>query len=105
MSSPRRIIIVLLRNDLRIHDQQHFHSAHDAATNGDVSHVLPLYVWDERHVELSGLPGYQRQGPEARTRLCNFWRTGPLRLRWVLILTAVLSVNRPAGSCAKRSTT
>lgn len=29
----------------------------------------------ERQLELSGLPNYQRKGPEARTRLCNFWRT------------------------------
>lgn len=45
--------------------------------------MLPLYVFDERSLELSGLPGYVRQGPEARTRLCGFWRSGVLRTRFL----------------------
>lgn len=45
--------------------------------------MLPLYVFDERSLELSGLPGYIRQGPEARTRLCKFWRSGVFRTRFL----------------------
>ena len=60
------------------------HAAHDQA-HKDVTHVLPLYVFDERFIELSGLPGYERQGPEARTRLGKFWRTGAFRARSVFL--------------------
>lgn len=44
-------------------------------------YILPLYVFDEREMELSGLPGYQRKGPEARTREFKFWKTGAFRAR------------------------
>lgn len=44
-------------------------------------HILPLYVFDERELELSGLPGYERKGPEARTREFKFWKTGAFRAR------------------------
>ena len=62
------------------------HAAHDQA-HKDVTHVLPLYVFDERFIELSGLPGYERQGPEARTRLGKFWRTGAFRARSVFLFS------------------
>lgn len=44
-------------------------------------YLLPLYVFDEREIELSGLPGYERKGPEARTREFRFWKTGAFRAR------------------------
>ncbi|BGP36334.1 hypothetical protein JCM10450v2_000231 [Rhodotorula kratochvilovae] len=79
----RKVVITLHRNDLRVHDNALFHHAHDDA-HGDVTHVLPVFVFDERFVELSGFPGYKRQGPEARTRLCKFWRTGAFRARFLV---------------------
>ncbi|KAM0793720.1 hypothetical protein ACM66B_001144 [Microbotryomycetes sp. NB124-2] len=78
----RRIAVVILRSDLRIHDHALFHSVHSQKHKG-VTHVLPVYVFDERFIELSGLPGYERQGPEARTRLFGFWRTGVFRARFL----------------------
>lgn len=61
-----------------VHDQPLLHHIqHDK----DVTHLLPLYVFDERHIELSGLPEYEREGEEARTRLFGFWRTGVFRAR------------------------
>lgn len=47
-------------------------------------YLLPLFVFDERVIELSGLPGYQRDGPEARTPQYGFWKTGGFRLRFIL---------------------
>lgn len=44
-------------------------------------YLLPVYVFDEREIELSGLPGYERKGEEARTPLCGFWKTGAFRAR------------------------
>lgn len=43
--------------------------------------LLPLYVFDEREIELSGLPNYRRKGPEARTKEYKFWKTGAFRAR------------------------
>ncbi|GAA5862410.1 hypothetical protein JCM1840_004172 [Sporobolomyces johnsonii] len=77
----RKIVLTLHRYDLRVHDQALFHAAH-SQHHRDVTHVLPLYVYDERFIELSGLPGYVRQGPPARTRLCGFWRTSGVRVRF-----------------------
>ncbi|GJN92090.1 hypothetical protein Rhopal_005119-T1 [Rhodotorula paludigena] len=78
----RNIILTLHRNDLRLTDNALFHCAHEREQD-DVTHVLPLFVFDERFIELSGLPGYEREGPEARTRLCKFWRTGAFRARFL----------------------
>lgn len=75
----RQIIITLLRNDLRVHDNAILHAAHQASAGA--THILPLFVFDERFIELSGLPGYERQGPPAKTRLCGFWRTSVFRAR------------------------
>ena len=77
-SAPRRIAIAILRQDLRVHDNAILAGAHQAGT-----HLLPIYVYDERHIELSGLPNYVRQGPEARTRICKFWRTSVFRARFM----------------------
>lgn len=75
----RTIALALFRNDLRLHDNAVLHHLH--TKNPKPSHVLPIYVFDERQVELSGLPGFERKGGEAKTGLCKFWRTGPFRLR------------------------
>lgn len=86
----RTIILTLHRNDLRLTDNALFHCAHEREQD-DVTHVLPLFVFDERFVELSGLPGYEREGPEARTRLCKFWRTGAFRARCVVSSATALA--------------
>lgn len=65
-----------------MHDNAVLHAAH-TALQSDVTHLMPLYVFDERSIELSGLPGYKREGKEARTRLCGYWRTGAFRARCV----------------------
>ncbi|KAG9093114.1 hypothetical protein FS749_015056 [Ceratobasidium sp. UAMH 11750] len=69
----RRIAIALLRNDLRVSDNPILYAARD--TPG-TTHLLPLFVFDERQIELSGVNGYNGSAPEARTRICGFWRTG-----------------------------
>lgn len=49
--------------------------------HSQADYLLPLYVFDERSMELSGLPGYKRKGPEARTANYGFWKTGAFRTR------------------------
>uniref|UniRef100_A0A3B3ZN71 Cryptochrome DASH n=2 Tax=Periophthalmus magnuspinnatus TaxID=409849 RepID=A0A3B3ZN71_9GOBI len=63
--STARTIICLLRNDLRLHDNELFHWAQRHA-----EHVVPLYCFDPRHYE--GTYNY------------NFPKTGPFRLRFLL---------------------
>ncbi|KAI5475064.1 Cryptochrome DASH [Pseudohyphozyma bogoriensis] len=73
-------IVTLLTKDLRVHDNALLRTAH---FDKEVDHVLPLYVFDERSIELSGLPDYSKDTPPAKTRLCKFWRTGVFRARFL----------------------
>ncbi|GAA6058499.1 hypothetical protein JCM10212_006938 [Sporobolomyces blumeae] len=77
----RNITLTLHRSDLRLHDNVLISKAHDQKS--DATHVLPIYVFDERFIELSGFPGYEREGPPAKTRVCGFWRTSAFRSRFV----------------------
>lgn len=100
----RSVLICLLRLDLRIHDNPLFYYAHqtpkpivstaektvdlskledEALLGSTADYLLPVFVFDEREMELSGLPGYQRKGPEARTKEYGFWKTGGFRTRFV----------------------
>ncbi|CAE6532592.1 unnamed protein product [Rhizoctonia solani] len=84
----RRIAIALLRNDLRTSDNPILYAAHNAS---GVTHLLPLFVFDDRQVELGSVTGYreaQHSGgvspPIAKTRICGFWRTGRHRVRFLV---------------------
>jgi deoxyribodipyrimidine photo-lyase len=64
----------------------HFNKDKDIDLSGlhsQADYLLPLFVFDERTMELSGLPGYERRGPEARTQNYGFWKTGGYRARYV----------------------
>ncbi|CAH7688089.1 DNA photolyase, FAD-binding/Cryptochrome [Phakopsora pachyrhizi] len=96
MGSPtatvKSLTIALFRNDLRIHDNpiisySNLTSIKDGGSvikNQVSDFVLPVYVFDERQVELSGLSGYKRKGSAARTEVCQFWRTGSHRLKFLV---------------------
>ena len=109
-STSAKVIIQLHYNDLRTHDSPvlgHVHSKEQSA----VTHFLPIYVFDERIMALSAVPGYeqqQQQGavdrpvtirglgdlprskssqtvtPEPRTRLGKFWKTGRHRTKFTV---------------------
>ncbi|KAK0553888.1 hypothetical protein OC846_000737 [Tilletia horrida] len=57
--------------------------AEDGELYSQSEYLVPLYVFDEREIELSGLPAYKRSGPEARTEHYGFWKTGGFRTRFV----------------------
>ncbi|KAE8212898.1 hypothetical protein CF327_g3495 [Tilletia walkeri] len=101
-ASGKSILICLLRLDLHIEDNALFYYAHQSVAppphplikgldtkpeEGELysqsEFLLPLYVFDEREIELSGLPAYKRKGPEARTPHYGFWKTGGFRARFV----------------------
>lgn len=100
----RSVLICLLRLDLRLHDNPLFYYAHqtpkpmvstaektvdfskleeEELLGSTADYLLPVFVFDEREIELSGLPGYKRRGPEARTKEYGFWKTGGFRTRFI----------------------
>ncbi|KAH8079859.1 DNA photolyase, FAD-binding/Cryptochrome [Filobasidium floriforme] len=59
-SQPQKVVIQLHYNDLRTHDSpvlSHVHSAQSSEKG--ITHFLPIYVFDERVVALSCVPGYE----------------------------------------------
>lgn len=83
MSHPR-ILIYLLRRDLRLADNPVFHEIHKLhqRSNCAFTHVLPVYVFAAQQIEVSGfLSDSTRKSPfpEARSELGKFWRCGPFR--------------------------
>lgn len=59
-SKPQKVVIQLHYNDLRTHDSpvlSHVHSKRSSEEG--ITHFLPIYVFDERVVALSCVPGYE----------------------------------------------
>ncbi|GAK64152.1 cryptochrome DASH-like [Moesziomyces antarcticus] len=93
----RNVLIAVLRNDLRLHDHPIFHLCAEptpasAAFKKPITHVLPVYVWDQRHVEVSGFPNIEKAGKQgggkgqsqfAKTRELGIWRTGIHRTKFI----------------------
>jgi deoxyribodipyrimidine photo-lyase len=82
---PRNILIHLHKNDLRIHDSPILSLAH-SSRHKTVTHILPIYVFDERYINLQCVPSFQcdpRIGPP-KSRLGKFWRTGRHRARFMV---------------------
>ncbi|KAF2708411.1 cryptochrome DASH [Pleomassaria siparia CBS 279.74] len=105
-----RILIYILRRDVRLSDNPIFHRASLSAKPGsqtdstlrhrsckgedlptseheslDFTHLLPVYIFPANQVEVSGfLPSSVVRSPyvEARSRVAGLWRTGPHRARF-----------------------
>ncbi|KAF4539512.1 Cryptochrome/DNA photolyase class 1 [Lasiodiplodia theobromae] len=83
-TSAPRILIYLLRRDLRLADNPVLH--HLAASNSpQFTHVLPLYVLPANQVEISGFlkPAAKSPYPEARSQVAGFWRCGTHRAKFL----------------------
>lgn len=96
--------------DLRVHDSPSLHLSHDSSSKiaSSITHFLPVYIFDDRQLDLSALPSYDTTPPAPRadkagarqqgnphheprhtrpaplSRLGNFHRTSPLRLKFLL---------------------
>ncbi|KII91082.1 hypothetical protein PLICRDRAFT_52750 [Plicaturopsis crispa FD-325 SS-3] len=84
MPSPPRILIYLLRRDLRLADNPVLHEIAKAAASPDApfTHLLPLYVFSCAQIEVSGFlrsSTARSPFPEARSPVAGFWRCGPHR--------------------------
>jgi deoxyribodipyrimidine photo-lyase len=88
-----RILIYVLRRDLRYTDNPVFHKIQKSFESGtaDFTHVLPLYVFASHQIEVSGFiplgdestPTAKSPYPEARSKVAKFWRCGSHRARFL----------------------
>ncbi|KAI9701116.1 MAG: hypothetical protein M1836_001785 [Candelina mexicana] len=87
MSAPR-ILIYLLRRDLRVADNPVFTEISRLCQQSQhtFTHLLPLYIFPAQQVEVSGFlssDSEQSPYPEARSPVGGFWRCGPHRARFL----------------------
>ena len=79
-----RVLIYLLRRDLRLADNPVFHEISKVSqqSHHPYTHVLPLYVFSAQQIEVSGfLASHESRSPyrEARSHHGAFWRCGSRR--------------------------
>lgn len=87
MSSPR-VLVYLLRRDLRLADNPVFSEIAKASqlSSPPYTHLLPVYVFAAQQVEVSGFlrsDSDRSPFPEARSQVARFWRCGPHRARFL----------------------
>ena len=82
MSSPR-VLIYLLRRDLRLRDNPIFHEiSKNFQQSQPYTHLLPVYIFAAQQIEVSGFLSSENERspfPEARSKVAGFWRCGPKR--------------------------
>lgn len=86
--SPQRVLIYLLRRDLRLADNPIFYEISRLAEQSQrpFTHVLPVYVYPAQQIEVSGFlsdSSKKSPYPEARSQVAGFWRCGPHRAKFV----------------------
>lgn len=87
MTTPR-ILIYLLRRDLRLFDNPVLHEISRSLQHVQrpFTHLLPLYVFAAQQVEVSGFLSSDAERspfPEARSPAGGFWRCGPHRAQFL----------------------
>jgi deoxyribodipyrimidine photo-lyase len=86
--TPQRVLIYVLRRDLRLSDNPVFYEIHKLSklSQRSFTHLLPLYIFPAQQVEVSGFladPESKSPYPEARSELGGFWRCGPHRAKFL----------------------
>ena len=86
--SPNKVLVYLLRRDLRLADNPIFHEVQKLAQSSQCpfTHLLPIYIFPAQQVEVSGFlsdPNSKSPYPEARSETGSFWRCGPFRARFL----------------------
>ncbi|KAL8696981.1 MAG: hypothetical protein Q9224_002520, partial [Gallowayella concinna] len=87
MSSPR-VLIYLLRRDLRVADNPILHDIAKITQQSQhpFTHFLPIYVFAAQQIEVSGFLSSDSERspfPEARSPAGGFWRCGPHRAKFL----------------------
>ena len=82
-----RVLIYLLRRELRLADNPIFHELArlNSQSQRPFTHLLPVYVFPAQQVEVSGFLEEGKRSPykEARSSVGGFWRCGRLRAKFV----------------------
>lgn len=86
-----RILVYLLRRDLRLSDNPvFFEAAKEYSVESKFTHFLPIYVFPAQQIEVSGflkssdLPKQPTSPyPEARSQVAGYWRCGPHRAKFL----------------------
>lgn len=88
MASAPRVLVYILRRDLRLRDNPIFHEVSKLASQSHVpfTHLLPIYIFSANQIEVSGLlaAGQAKSPfPEARSPVGGFWRCGHHRAKFL----------------------
>jgi deoxyribodipyrimidine photo-lyase len=94
MPLKENVLIYVLRRDLRLDDNPVFQEIARLYKSGEArfTHVLPLYIFCARQVEVSGFfpasdpespVGLNSPYPQAKSLVGKFWRCGPHRARFL----------------------
>lgn len=84
----QRVLIYILRRDLRLADNPVFHEIHQLwqQSRRPFTHILPVYIFSAQQIEISGfLKDHSARSPypQARSELGGFWRCGPHRAKFL----------------------
>lgn len=79
-----KILIYLLRRDLRVTDNPILHHLSTNSNHG-FSHLLPIFVFPHYQTEISGFlkDGQKSPYPPALSQVGKFWRCGPHRAKFL----------------------
>lgn len=83
--SDSKVLIYLMRRDLRVSDNPVLHSLVSSKNHG-FTHLLPLYVFSAQQLEVKGfISDSNTKSPyrEAKSKVGGFWRTGPHRVSFL----------------------
>ena len=84
-----RVLIYLLRRDLRLADNPVFNEISQTFQRSQYpsyTHFLPLYIFAAQQIEVSGFLSSDSGSspfPEARSNVAGFWRCGPHRAKFL----------------------
>ncbi len=86
--SPPRVLIYLLRRDLRLADNPIFNEISKAGQQAQqtYTYLLPIYVFAAQQIEVSGFLSsdtIRSPFPEARSQAAGFWRCGRHRSKFL----------------------
>ncbi|KAK4136910.1 cryptochrome [Trichocladium antarcticum] len=84
MTAPSRVLVHVVRRDLRVSDQPILHHLASSPDHG-FTHLVPLYVFPAQQMDLSGLvkDGGDNPYPGPRSKVGNYPRCGPHRAKFV----------------------
>ncbi|KAG5983284.1 hypothetical protein E4U55_000362 [Claviceps digitariae] len=82
--SRTKLLVYLLRRDLRVADNPVLHHLASVGDHG-FTHLLPIYVFPAKQVEVSGFlkNGETSPYPPALSQIGKFWRCGPHRAKFL----------------------